>query len=80
MIEIRPQPNGYDDRHYLSLKGTGTGDGQTLKVSLGETIIAGRSRWCEWSLKRLPSFLTAADGAREEFASRSPGAARAAGT
>jgi pSer/pThr/pTyr-binding forkhead associated (FHA) protein len=66
MIQVRPDPNGYDDRHYLSLKGTGLdGDGQLLKLNLGESVFCGRSRHCQWSLKRTPGFLQAAKDERD---------------
>ncbi len=68
MIELKPSKSGYNDRKYLTLRGTGpVGEGETLKVSLGETIVCGRSRHCDWSLKRTPTYLTSTDEAREEF-------------
>jgi pSer/pThr/pTyr-binding forkhead associated (FHA) protein len=68
VIDVKSQPDGYDARHYLSLRGIGpSGDGQLLKVNLGETVVCGRSRWCDWSLKRSPGFLTAEKPAREEI-------------
>jgi hypothetical protein len=66
MIQTRPESGGYDDRHYLSLRGTGPeGEGQDLKLSLGESVFLGRSRHCQWSLKRTPSFLTASQEEKE---------------
>ncbi|MCH5373103.1 MAG: uroporphyrinogen-III C-methyltransferase, partial [Planctomycetes bacterium] len=58
MIQLRPQADGYDERYWLSLRGIGPlGEGEFLKVSLGERIVCGRSRHCGWSLKRTPAFL-----------------------
>ena len=58
MIEVKPQKNGYNSRKFLSLKGTGDlGAGENLKLSMGETIVCGRSRHCDWSLRRAPSYL-----------------------
>lgn len=76
MIEVRNRKNGYNDRKYLTLRGTGPlGDGETLKLSLGETIVCGRSRHCDWSLKRAPAYLQSAgesrDSIRESLAFRS---------
>ena len=65
MIQVKNEDNGYDDSVYLSLRGRGDlGDGQTLKLSLGETIVCGRSRHCEWSLKRAPGYLKTEKKAR----------------
>jgi len=58
MINLRPKPDGYDDRTYLALKGEGElGSGEILKLCLGESVVVGRSRHCDWSLKRAPAFL-----------------------
>lgn len=68
MIELKPDKRGYNDRKYLTLRGTGTlGDGENLKLSLGETVVCGRSRHCDWSLKRTPAYLKADGDAREEI-------------
>ena len=68
MIDLRDDGRGYDDRHYLALHGIGEmGDGETLKLCLGESVVCGRSRHCEWSLKRTPTYLKSRDGAREEL-------------
>jgi pSer/pThr/pTyr-binding forkhead associated (FHA) protein len=67
MIHLRPKANGYDDRYYLALKGTGAfGDGEILKLCLGESVVCGRSRHCDWSLKRTPGWLTQDTGVRTE--------------
>ena len=59
MIQVKPTKHGYNDRKYLQLRGTGDlGEGETLKLSMGETIVVGRSRHCDWSLKRTPAYLT----------------------
>ena len=34
-----------------------TENGQTLRLGVGETAIVGRSRYCDWSLKRAPAYL-----------------------
>lgn len=66
MIEVKPHRPGYDTRRYLTLRGLGPlGEGETLKLSLGETIVCGRSRHCDWSLKRTPAFLMADEEERE---------------
>ncbi len=76
MIEVKPQENGYDSRRFLSLKGIGElGAGENLKLSMGETIVCGRSRHCDWSLKRAPAYLGGSpqrrDGIRKSLAFRS---------
>jgi hypothetical protein len=66
VIDVRPRTDGYDPSHYVFVKGTGKlGDGQSLKLSVGESILCGRSRWCEWSLKKTPRYLKDEEGARE---------------
>ena len=68
MIRLRARPDGYDERFWLSLKGLGElGDGEFVKLSLGERIVCGRSRHCDWSLKRTPAFLKKQDGQRQEI-------------
>jgi hypothetical protein len=68
MIDLRPQPNGYDGTQYLALRGLGEAvDGQTLKVSLGESVVCGRSRFCQWSLKRTPLYLKTQGRKRDEL-------------
>ena len=68
MIQIRPDEVRYDDRHYLRLSGrSGAIEGETLKVSLGETIVVGRSRTCDLSLKTTPRYLADVDGERERI-------------
>lgn len=58
MIEVKPGTVDYDQDCYLALKGEGDlAAGQNLKLSLGETIVVGRSRHCDWSLKRAPAYL-----------------------
>jgi pSer/pThr/pTyr-binding forkhead associated (FHA) protein len=65
MIQIRPDPAPYDDSHYLVLRGVeGIGAGEKVKVSLGESVEVGRSRHCEWSLKRCARWLKDVDGDR----------------
>ena len=44
--------------HWVSLRGVGElAEGQQLKLAVGETIVVGRSRHCDWSLRRAPMFL-----------------------
>ena len=63
MIYVKPDPAPYDDSHYLVLEGrAGIAAGERLKVSLGETVTVGRSRTCQFSLKKTPRFLSDADG------------------
>ena len=62
--------NGYDGRHYLSVRGLGQlAEGQHVKVSLGETIVVGRSRHCHWSLRRAPTYLKSAPNGRARIQS-----------
>jgi pSer/pThr/pTyr-binding forkhead associated (FHA) protein len=45
---------------YALLRGTGElADGQTLRIAEGQSVVVGRSRWCDWSLKRSPAYLKA---------------------
>ncbi|MDA1194978.1 MAG: FHA domain-containing protein [Planctomycetota bacterium] len=45
-------------RHWVTLRGLGSlGQGQQVNLHLGAVIIAGRSRHCDWSLRRTPRFL-----------------------
>jgi pSer/pThr/pTyr-binding forkhead associated (FHA) protein len=68
MIQIQPDPAPYDDRHYLLLRGVeGIGAGETVKVSLGESVEVGRSRHCQWSLKRTARWLKDEAGERREI-------------
>jgi pSer/pThr/pTyr-binding forkhead associated (FHA) protein len=60
MMNLKPGPpeNGYDAAQYLSIRGLGRlAEGQLVKLNLGETIVLGRSRHCDWSLRRAPSYL-----------------------
>lgn len=43
--------------------------GETIRLSLGESLLCGRSRQCGWSLKRTLPYLEDADGARERLRS-----------
>ena len=55
----------------VPVRGTGDlGDGETLKLSMGETIVVGRSRHCDWSLKRTPAYLTSSGKRREAIKKR----------
>ena len=67
MIQLRANASGYDERHYLRLRGSGDlGEGETVKICLGESVDCGRSRHCGWSLKRAPNWLREESGRREE--------------
>jgi pSer/pThr/pTyr-binding forkhead associated (FHA) protein len=66
MIQIKPDPAPYDDRHYLWLRGVeGIGKDEKAKISLGESLDVGRSRHCGWSLKKCATYLKDVDGERE---------------
>jgi pSer/pThr/pTyr-binding forkhead associated (FHA) protein len=66
MIQIKPDAAPYDDSHYLLLKGVeGVGAGETVKISLGESVEVGRSRHCGWSLKKTARYLKDVGGERE---------------
>lgn len=68
MMNLKPGENGYDSNHYLSVRGLGNlAEGQNVKVSLGETIVVGRSRHCDWSLRRAPHYLKTPVGQRAEI-------------
>ena len=50
-------PNGADPA-WIALHGVGPlAEGQQLKIAVGESIVIGRSRHCDWSLRRAPTFL-----------------------
>lgn len=50
---------------WLGLRGLGSlAAGQHLKIGLGESIVVGRSRHCDWSLRRAPEFLMSDADAR----------------
>jgi pSer/pThr/pTyr-binding forkhead associated (FHA) protein len=42
-------------------------EGETVRVTLGETVTCGRSRRCHWSLKRTVPYLENRNGARERL-------------
>lgn len=65
MIDLKGDRNGRDRAVYVSLKGLGDlGEGESVKLHLGESAVVGRSRHCDWSLKRTPGYLTVEDGRR----------------
>lgn len=52
---------------YALLRGLGVlADGQTLRIAEGQSVVVGRSRWCDWSLKRSPAYLKARGTARRQ--------------
>lgn len=60
MMNLKADENTsqYDTEHYVSVRGLGElAQGQQVKINLGESIVVGRSRHCEWSLRRAPSYL-----------------------
>ena len=66
MIDVKPNKNGYDGTHWLSLRTPrGGAEAEVLKVSLGESVTCGRSRSCQWSLKRLDAYLKNEGGSRD---------------
>lgn len=68
VIHLRPQPHGYDERYWLALKGQGAlAEGEHLKLSLGESVVCGRSRHCDWSMKRTPGYLRQEDEERKRI-------------
>jgi pSer/pThr/pTyr-binding forkhead associated (FHA) protein len=68
MIQIPATPDGYDEAHFLLLRGIdGIGSGETVKVNLGETVFAGRSRRCQYSLKKTPAYLLTEDADRDRL-------------
>ena len=55
----------YDGSHRLALQGLGPlGEGLNLVIRLGESVVLGRSRHCDWSLKGTPSWLKSQEGDR----------------
>jgi pSer/pThr/pTyr-binding forkhead associated (FHA) protein len=58
MIQLTTDGPRYDDRHYLRLAGRdGLTEGESLKICVGETVVVGRSRACDLSLKKTPRYL-----------------------
>jgi pSer/pThr/pTyr-binding forkhead associated (FHA) protein len=68
MMNLRPDDpidSGPDTGAWLSLRGFGElADGQHLKLGIGESMIIGRSRHCDWSLRRAPAYLTSDPASR----------------
>lgn len=66
MIEIKKGDASYSPGPSLVLRGTGRlGEGEMIKISMGETVVVGRSRHCDWSLKRSPGYLKSEGDERE---------------
>jgi hypothetical protein len=64
----RDEADGYDPSVWLTLGGTeGLAEGQLVRVRLGQTVSVGRSRHCDWSLRRSPAYLVAEGGARKDL-------------
>lgn len=71
--EISAEEVPYDGRFLLALRGTGEfGEGSHLPIRLGQTVVVGRSRHCDWSLKRTPAWLRSPDGERDEVRQSMP--------
>jgi hypothetical protein len=67
MSDLRAPPGG-PPLPTLLLKAKDAGvEGETLRVTLGESITCGRSRRCHWSLKRTVPYLEDHNGARERL-------------
>ena len=59
-MDLKPgeKAGSYETKHYVCVRGMGElARGQQVKINLGETIVVGRSRHCDWSLRRTPSYL-----------------------
>lgn len=58
----------YDGSRNLSLQGQGPlGEGLNLEIRLGESVLLGRSRHCDWSLKSTPTWLRSQDDERKRI-------------
>lgn len=70
MMNLRADENAnhYDTEHYLSVRGLGElAQGQKVKLCLGESIVVGRSRHCDWSLRRAPAYLKSDPDGRDQI-------------
>ena len=70
MMNLKPgqEDTGYDTSHYLSITGIGDlAEGQLVTLNLGESIVVGRSRHCDWSLRRAPLYLKMPLEGRDEI-------------
>lgn len=70
MVNLRADENAkqYDTEHYLSVRGLGElAQGQKVKLCLGESIVVGRSRHCDWSLRRAPTYLKSDTNGRDQI-------------
>lgn len=73
MIQLTSDGPQFDDRHYLRLAGRdGLTRGESLKISLGESVVVGRSRTCDLSLKKTPQYLRDDGGARARIQASLP--------
>lgn len=70
MSDAQPSPQNAEtpeaeNRYLLALRGKGElGDGSHLGIRIGDTVVLGRSRYCDWSLKRTPAWLRLPDDER----------------
>jgi pSer/pThr/pTyr-binding forkhead associated (FHA) protein len=65
MVDLAKKEKGYDSSLTLRLRGVGgLLDGEVRTVRVGESVVVGRSRHCDFSLKKTRAFLLAGDRAR----------------
>ncbi len=63
-----PKPASTGTRPLLALRGTGeVAEGENLEIALGDAVVLGRSRHCDWSLKRTPTWLKSQDAERQRL-------------
>ncbi len=68
MIEVKRQTRGYRRDAALTLRGTSTlSADQCITIRPGESVICGRSRHCEWSLKKSSAYLDLDRAARAKL-------------
>ncbi|MDJ0520620.1 MAG: FHA domain-containing protein [Planctomycetota bacterium] len=67
-LRAETNDNQYDTEHYLCVRGLGElAQGQQVRLSLGASIVVGRSRHCDWSLRRAPSYLKSDSDGRDDI-------------
>lgn len=60
MIDGEPTQKSADDKDATAVSLHGLGDlaaGHTLKIDVGDSVVVGRSRSCDWSLRRTPRYV-----------------------
>lgn len=61
-----PAKGSGPDQAWIALHGAGPlAEGQQLKIAVGESIVIGRSRHCDWSLRRAPAYLKSSGAERK---------------